>query len=142
MLNADLQERRPLSMVQQSVICNSRCRSQVACREALLMACLPVAGSSNQQLGATNATLQGQLGSHEAYVELCVQELRRLSALANEPFQLPAIPAPAQARSHLQAPTLAHACELHSTLPKCAVCRRADAKRLPQLSDREVRPAC
>ncbi len=72
------------------------------------MARLRGAGGSNQQLGASNADLQGQLGSYEAYVELCVQELRRLSVLANEPFQLPAIPAPAQARSHLQAPTLAY----------------------------------
>ena len=73
------------------------------------MACLCGAGGSNQQLAAANADLQGQLGSHEAYVELCVQELRRLSVLANEPFQLPAIPAPAQVRSHLQDLTLPHA---------------------------------
>ncbi|CAK0746583.1 hypothetical protein CVIRNUC_001703 [Coccomyxa viridis] len=59
---------------------------------------------SNQQLGASNADLQGQLGSYEAYVELCVQELRRLSVLANEPFQLPAIPAPAQAAQQAPAP--------------------------------------
>ena len=80
------------------------------------MACLRGAGSSNQQLVASTADLQGQLGSYEAYVELCVQELRRLSVLANEPFQLPAIPASAQARSHLHAPTLMHAPILHPHL--------------------------
>ena len=73
------------------------------------MVCWRGAGSSNQQLVASNADLQGQLGSYEAYVELCVQELRRVSSLANEPFQLPAIPAPAQARSRLPAPALPRA---------------------------------
>ena len=65
------------------------------------MACLCAAGTSNQQLEASIADLRGQLGSYEA--------LRRLSVLANEPFELPAIPAPAQARSHLQAASLQHA---------------------------------
>ena len=100
----------------------------------MLTACLRGAGSSNQQLAASNADLQRQLGSYEAFVELCVQELRRLSGLANEPFQLPAIPAPAQASSHLPAPTLARACRLRSHTPKNLVCTCADATSLTQLT--------
>lgn len=42
------------------------------------------------------AELQGQVGSYESFTELCIQELRRLSMLAGEPFQLPALPPPAQ----------------------------------------------
>ena len=44
------------------------------------------------------AELQSQVGSYEAFSEVCVQELRRLSMLAGEPFQLPAVPLHAQVR--------------------------------------------
>ena len=40
------------------------------------------------------AELQSQVGSYEAFAEACLQELRRLSLLAGEPFQLPALPQP------------------------------------------------
>ncbi|CAL5219060.1 g820 [Coccomyxa viridis] len=52
-------------------------------------------GTSNQQLAMQGAELQSQVGSYEAFAEACLQELRRLSMLAGEPFQLPALPQPA-----------------------------------------------
>lgn len=65
-------------------------------------------GSSNQQLAVQAAELQGQVGSYESFTELCIQELRRLSMLAGEPFQLPALPPPAQ--------VLLFACAEHALL--------------------------
>jgi len=44
------------------------------------------------------AELQSQVGSYKAYTEVCVQEMRRLSMLAGEPFQLPAVPLHVEAR--------------------------------------------
>lgn len=44
------------------------------------------------------AELQSQVGSYKAYTEVCVQEMRRLSMLAGEPFQLPAVPLHLEAR--------------------------------------------
>ena len=38
------------------------------------------------------AELQSQVSGYEVFAENCLQELRRLSMLAGEPFQLPALP--------------------------------------------------
>ena len=60
------------------------------------------AGNSNQQLSMKAAELQSQVGSYKAYTEVCVQEMRRLSMLAGEPFQLPAVPLHLEARPFSQ----------------------------------------
>ena len=74
------------------------------------------------------AELQGQVGSFEAFAEACVQELRRLSILAGEPFQLPALPqADPQVPSPLStfmvdAEPTSHQCFLESCPTPCLAC--------------------
>jgi len=52
------------------------------------------AASNNRQLSAQVEELQDALHKQEAFTELVIAELRRLSVLAGEPVQLPAFPPP------------------------------------------------